>query len=201
MAGFKLTQKKGMVLPRAFVARLLIRRIFFQPGRSVFKGFVNASYVSHAVGFQPFLKCVRPTSDKNADTVLPSRTPAKDAAKMATGFGGKLKRLVEDTIAHASGKKQKGFRGCLGGDTKEFQNVGAGVYESSVGSRRVLNISHGYRHANLQDIDTILRPRKFLHCTCQNPGLASRKLRAFLIHTGLIGDNFEEKRDVTGGAF
>jgi hypothetical protein len=120
MAGFKLTQKKELVLPREFLARLLIRRIFFRPGRSVSKGFVNASYVLHAVAFQPFLKCLRPTSDKNADAVLPSRTPAKDPAKMDTSFGGKLKSFIEGAIAHASGKKQKGFRGCLGGDTKEF---------------------------------------------------------------------------------
>src|SRR5215472_2375594 len=163
MAGFKLTQKKAALCPRESASGLFIGGILFQPGRGMAKALIDGLDVGDAFGFQPFLKRLRPAPDKNAHAVLPSGASAKHAAEMHACFGGKLEGFVERAIAHTCGEKQKGFRSRFGGPAKKSESVFAAVDKRSRRGRRALNVGHGYRDSNFQNVHAIARLRKFLH--------------------------------------
>src|SRR5438034_100725 len=121
---------------------------------------VDGSDVRHSVGFQPFLKGLRSTADKNAYPVLPRGASTKDAAKMNAGLGGKLESFVEHAIADARGEKQKWFCGCFRSAAKKIESVLAAVHKRSVTSRRTLNVSHGYVQGSSACDGTFVHSRK-----------------------------------------
>src|SRR5439155_4176327 len=89
----------------------------------------SSDVCSSDLGFQPFLKGLRSTADKNAYPVLPRGASTKDAAKMNAGLGGKLESFVEHAIADARGEKQKWFCGCFRSAAKKIESVLAAVQD------------------------------------------------------------------------
>src|SRR6267154_2202378 len=190
MAGFKLTQKNAFVSRFESAGRLSIRRVFFGPWSRACQAFVNTFHVLHTLSLKPFSKRVFSASDKHSNAILPSRTPAKDAAVLDACFASKRKGFVKCAVTYAGGKKQEGLCGCCCGTTKNLKSFGARVHENTVRSGGAFNIGHSYRHADLQDIHQVTRLREFLHGACKNPGLETRKGRTIFVNSLLIRNDF-----------
>src|SRR6267378_8003380 len=80
MAGFKLTQKHAFVEPSESAGRLSICKVFFGPWSGTRQAFVDAFHILHTLGLKPFSKCAFSAADKHPNAILPSRTPAQNAA-------------------------------------------------------------------------------------------------------------------------
>src|SRR5258707_15060999 len=132
MAGFKLTQKNAFVDPSESVGRLSICKVFFGPWSGTRQTLVNAFHVLHTLGLEPFSKCAFSAADKHANAILPSRTPAQNAAVLDACVTSESKGFAKRAITDSGGEKQKGLCGCCGRTTKKFKSFHTRVYENTV---------------------------------------------------------------------